>query len=200
MSLSLSRIALKKKDDEQRAFIAYNGKLLIHILTNKYNFYYATALTPEECALINHLQEQTPIDDGDTNWVMANGILEGHKPWTSAILEGRMMILMIFMKVLMTCIVTRCKFLIQYILSFPYLFPYRHKHHRADGCTHTDHTEKLHYKFCDQLEEMADAYSNWSHDLAHGVDRLGEQCTAGYSMKIYDTYCKFVYSSSATST
>ena len=59
------------------ALIAYNGKLSIHILTNKYTFYYATALTPEEHALVNCLQEQTPIDDGDTNWVMADDIFEG---------------------------------------------------------------------------------------------------------------------------
>lgn len=78
--------------------------------------------------------------------------------------------------------------MILHILTY---FPCRPKHHRADGRTRADRTEKLHQTFAVQLAEMTDAYSGWAYDLANGVDHAATRGNKGYSMRVYDTFGTF---------
>lgn len=77
-SLTTSKIAVKKKDDERRAFAAYNGKQMYLTLDEAYS-HYTRALTPEERTLVQQLRDRSPEDDQDADWEMADDVYEGHE-------------------------------------------------------------------------------------------------------------------------
>ena len=77
-SLSTSKIAVRKKDDEQKAYIAWNGKQTYLILNIVYS-HCTRVLSPEEHALVECLRDQSPVDDQDPDWEMADDGYEGHE-------------------------------------------------------------------------------------------------------------------------
>ena len=75
----MSKITAWKKVEEHIAFEAYNGEYKFH-LGNKITIYILPEPFPQKNALflVQCLQEHTPIDNHDPDWVVANDILQGN--------------------------------------------------------------------------------------------------------------------------